>query len=66
MEEAFAAQALHTYQTMQWVEPIWKMLLSNKGLLPILWELYPGHDLLVEAHRVKAEIELLNKMHLPA
>jgi len=25
------------------VEPAWKMLLSNKGLLPILWELFPGH-----------------------
>jgi glutathionylspermidine synthase len=24
-------------------EPAWKMLLSNKGILPILWELYPGH-----------------------
>ena len=26
------------------------MLLSNKGLLPILWELFPNHDLLLEAH----------------
>jgi glutathionylspermidine synthase len=25
-------------------EPAWKMLLSNKGLLPILWELFPGHS----------------------
>jgi glutathionylspermidine synthase len=25
------------------VEPAWKMLLSNKGLLPILWELFPEH-----------------------
>ena len=24
------------------LEPAWKMLLSNKGFLPILWELYPG------------------------
>ena len=22
---------------------MWKMLLSNKGLLPILWELFPDH-----------------------
>jgi glutathionylspermidine synthase len=27
----------------QFVEPAWKMLLSNKGLLPILWEMFPGH-----------------------
>jgi glutathionylspermidine synthase len=24
-----------------WIEPAWKMLLSNKAILPILWELYP-------------------------
>ena len=27
-----------------------KMLLSNKGILPILWQLYPNHELLLEAH----------------
>jgi len=32
-----------------WIEPPWKMLLSNKGILPILWELYPGHPNLLEA-----------------
>jgi len=32
-----------------WIEPAWKMLLSNKGILPILWELYPRHPYLLEA-----------------
>lgn len=32
------------------IEPAWKMLLSNKGLLPILWELYPGHPNLLPAY----------------
>jgi glutathionylspermidine synthase len=32
-----------------WIEPPWKMLLSNKGLLPVLWKLYPGHPNLLEA-----------------
>jgi glutathionylspermidine synthase len=31
------------------VEPPWKLLLSNKGLLPILWELNPGHPNLLPA-----------------
>ncbi|WP_322052739.1 glutathionylspermidine synthase family protein [Paraburkholderia bannensis] len=31
-----------------WVEPPWKMILSNKGILPILWELFPGHPNLLE------------------
>jgi glutathionylspermidine synthase len=25
------------------LEPPWKMILSNKGILPILWELFEGH-----------------------
>ena len=32
------------------VEPMWKMLLSNKGLLPVLWELFPGHPNLLPAY----------------
>jgi glutathionylspermidine synthase len=32
------------------VEPAWKMLLSNKGLLPVLWELFPGHPNLLPAY----------------
>jgi glutathionylspermidine synthase len=33
----------------KWLEPPWKMLLSGKGLLPILWELYPDHPNLLRA-----------------
>ncbi|GLF97678.1 glutathionylspermidine synthase family protein [Streptomyces yaizuensis] len=36
--------------TTCWIEPAWKMLLSNKALLAILWELYPGHPNLVPAY----------------
>ena len=34
----------------RFIEPTWKMLLSNKGLLPILWELFPGHPNLLPAY----------------
>ena len=27
----------------KWIEPAWKAILSNKGILPILWELFPNH-----------------------
>ncbi|MBI5634438.1 MAG: glutathionylspermidine synthase family protein, partial [Nitrospirae bacterium] len=30
-------------------EPAWKMVLSNKAILPILWELYPDHPNLLPA-----------------
>lgn len=42
------AKHLQTASTI-WMEPPWKMLLSNKGLLPVLWNLYPRHPYLLEA-----------------
>ena len=33
----------------RWLEPAWKVLLSNKALLPLLWELFPGHPNLLPA-----------------
>ena len=35
---------------VQWIEPIWKMLWSNKALLAVLWEMYPNHELLLPAY----------------
>ena len=32
------------------IEPAWKMVLSNKGILPILWELFPDHPNLLPAY----------------
>jgi len=49
VEEEFADNLLEAYKEMKWIEPIWKMLLSNKAILPILWELYPNHKYLLEA-----------------
>jgi glutathionylspermidine synthase len=36
-------------QRSRFTEPAWKMMLSNKGILPVLWELNPGHPLLLPA-----------------
>lgn len=33
-----------------WIEPAWKMILSNKAILPILWELYPDCPYLLPAY----------------
>src|SRR5882672_139201 len=35
--------------TMKVIEPPWKMLLSNKAILPLLWEMFPGHPNLLAA-----------------
>ena len=33
----------------RWIEPPWKALLSNKGMLALLWEMFPGHPNLLPA-----------------
>ncbi|WP_146589847.1 glutathionylspermidine synthase family protein [Puniceibacterium confluentis] len=34
----------------QFIEPPWKALLSNKGLLPVLWQMFEGHPNLLPAY----------------
>lgn len=34
----------------RFLEPAWKMLLSTKALLPLLWKAHPNQPLLLEAH----------------
>jgi glutathionylspermidine synthase len=49
INEAFGKNILaHPNETF-FIEPAWKMLLSNKALLPILWQLNPNHPLLLES-----------------
>jgi glutathionylspermidine synthase len=33
----------------RWIEPPWKAILSNKGMLPLLWEMFPDHPNLLPA-----------------
>ena len=37
-------------KTMRVIEPPWKLVLSNKGILAILWELFPSHPNLLAAY----------------
>ncbi|VVB79397.1 Glutathionylspermidine synthase preATP-grasp [uncultured archaeon] len=41
---------------MRIVEPAWKMLWSNKGLLPILWELNPDHPNLLPSYETPEKL----------
>ncbi len=34
----------------RWIEPPWKAILSNKGILPLLWQMYEGHPNLLPAY----------------
>jgi glutathionylspermidine synthase len=47
VREAFGRNLLKG--TMRVIEPAWKMLLSNKAILPVLWEMFPGHPNLLAA-----------------
>jgi glutathionylspermidine synthase len=38
-------------EPVRWIEPVWKVLMSTKALLPVLWELYPDHPLLLPSYR---------------
>ncbi len=49
--EAFGPHIVESLPTTLWIEPIWKMIWSNKAILPVLWELFPGHPNLLEASR---------------
>ncbi|WP_127026053.1 glutathionylspermidine synthase family protein [Rheinheimera mangrovi] len=53
VQEDFASVILSS-QT-QWLEPGWKMLLSNKGILPLLWQKHQGHPNLLESHFEQAD-----------
>ena len=35
---------------VRFIEPPWKAVLSNKGLLPLLWEMFEGHPNLLPAY----------------
>ena len=39
-----------------WIEPLWKMILSNKAILPILWEIYPHHPYLLKTYFDKGDL----------
>jgi glutathionylspermidine synthase len=47
MEEEFGKYVISS--PTQWFEPPWKMLLSNKAILPVLWQRYTHHPNLLPA-----------------
>lgn len=46
----YAPRLEESQDAMFWMEPAWNMLLSNKALLAVLWELFPGHPNLLPAY----------------
>lgn len=48
IRDAFGKNVLAAPQT-RWMEPAWKMILSSKSILPLLWELHPDSPFLLPA-----------------
>ena len=48
MEEEFGCHL--PVSRVHFIEPPWKAVLSNKGILPLLWEMFEGHPNLLPAY----------------
>ena len=38
------------FKNLKFIEPPWKLIMSNKAILPLLWEMFPNHPNLVPAY----------------
>ena len=47
LRDAFAPHVKSS--STKWLEAPWKMILSSKAILPVLWELFPDHPNLLQA-----------------
>jgi glutathionylspermidine synthase len=47
-QDAFGARLIKA--PTRWIEPPWKAILSNKGILPLLWEMFPDHPNLLPTY----------------
>ncbi len=50
VNDDFGKNILAERNKIMWIEPAWKMILSNKAILPILWKLYPECPYLLPAY----------------
>jgi glutathionylspermidine synthase len=46
---------------VRWLEPAWKSIISNKALLPMLWEMFPNHPNLLPAYFAEDDFPPMEK-----
>jgi glutathionylspermidine synthase len=49
VNEAYGPEIVRQLPHTAWIEPIWKMIWSNKAILQILWTMFPNHPNLLAA-----------------
>ncbi|MEO6521417.1 MAG: glutathionylspermidine synthase family protein [Mucilaginibacter sp.] len=57
VNEDFGQNIVADTQNAYWVEPTWKMILSNKAILPILWQLFPYHKNLLPSYFTRSNLK---------
>jgi glutathionylspermidine synthase len=50
LHEEFGPSVEESWLYTEWIEPLWKVVLSNKALLAALWELFPDHPNLLPTY----------------
>ncbi len=55
LHDRFSVHIPHT--GTRWFEPAWRMAIASKGILALLWELFPGHPNLLPAYREPGRID---------
>lgn len=56
VDEAYGPDIVRHMDETVWIEPIWKMLWSNKAILGVLWEMFPGHPNLLASSTNREKI----------
>lgn len=57
IDEEFGQNLVTDQLKACWIEPSWKMILSNKAILPILWQLFPYHNNLLPAYFTRSNLK---------
>lgn len=50
LDSIFGQHLIAGRGTTRWIEPPWKLLLGSKALLPVLWDMFPGHPNLLPSY----------------
>ena len=56
VSEAYGEDIVRHLPETLWIEPIWKMIWSNKAILQVLWNMFPDHPNLLAASVIKERI----------
>jgi glutathionylspermidine synthase len=64
VNEKFGRHIVESAASMDWIEPVWKMVLSNKAILTVLWELFPNHANLLPCYFERAGSDYVRKPRL--